>query len=84
HFSFLLSFSLLAQRILNQVQHRHQQKKVRFSRGVFAFSFLEKNQNRINFSKFLPWLQKFLTKNQCYTAEKIMPLLCFYVELALT
>jgi len=28
--SALFSFSLLAQRILNQVQHRRQQKKVRF------------------------------------------------------
>ncbi len=37
-FSSLFSFSLLSQRILNQVQHRRQQKKGNFSRGIFSFS----------------------------------------------
>jgi hypothetical protein len=67
--SHLLSYSLLAQRILNQVQHRHQQKKGHFSRGVFAFLFRRKPKPH-DFSKFLPRFQKFLTKNSCYTAEK--------------
>ncbi|MEM6687623.1 MAG: hypothetical protein AAF617_17730, partial [Bacteroidota bacterium] len=60
---FLLSFSLLAQ--------RKETKESALFQRCFCFFFLEKKQNRMNFSKFLPGLQKFLTKNSCYTAEKI-------------
>ncbi|QHI35977.1 hypothetical protein IMCC3317_13280 [Kordia antarctica] len=38
----------------------------------------------MNFSKFSPRIQKFLTKNPCYTAEKTKKnTLKFYIELTL-